>query len=334
MKLYITKIYPLDFIFVLLYLFFQSKRCPMCRREIPSGYLENPSLLQPLHSSSKLSVDDSTEGDDPFQQYQWFYEGRNGWWEYDERTTAELEEAYKESLKAFEDDNAQDDSESPSGQESETNPKSCELLIAGFLYVINFEHMIQYRRNEPQRRRRVKRDVRDQIENRKGVAGLRINPSAVSVPQASQPSSLPGISSNSILSDVSSMAPSRNPLRDASRQDEQDDTVRSLSDRMGAVQLQDDGPTHPSQQVLNSSLTTDPTMQYGIRRRDRTSTTQRSSDDHPDIASSSQPQTNRNLGSVRALNQQRPSSSPHDSREHHSRNPRTNFRGNTYDANI
>ena len=299
----------------------------MCRREIPSGYLENPSLLQPLCSSPKPSVDASTEGNDLFQHYQWFYEGRNGWWEYDERTTAELEEAYKESLKAFEEDTGQDDSESPSGQENDTNPKSCELLIAGFLYVINFEHMIQYRRNEPQRRRRVKRDVRDQIENRKGVAGLRINPSTVSAPQASQASSLPSISSNSILSDVSSMASSRIPSRDASRQDEQDDTVRSLSDRMGAVQLQDDGSTNPSQQILSSSFTSDPTQQYGLhlRRRDQTSTFQRSTQDHPSVVSSSQPQTDRNLGSVRALNQQRPSSSSHDSREHHSGNPRTNL---------
>ena len=299
----------------------------MCRREIPSGYLENPSLLQPLPSSSKPSDDTSMEGDDPFQHYQWFYEGRNGWWEYDERTTAELEEAYKDSLKAFEDDPGQDDSESHSGQDNETNPKSCELLIAGFLYVINFEHMIQYRRNEPQRRRRVKRDVRDQIENRKGVAGLRINPSTVSAPQASQASSLPSIPSNSILSDVSSIASSRIPSRDASRQDEQDDSVRSLADRMGAVQLQDGGSTNPSDQILSSYLTSDPTQQYGLhlRRRDPTLRTQRSTEDQSNIVSSSQSQTDRNLGSVRALNQQRPSSSSHDSREHHSGNPRTNL---------
>ena len=298
----------------------------MCRREIPSGYLENPSLLQPLPSSSKPSVDASAEGDDPFQHYQWFYEGRNGWWEYDERTTAELEEAYNESLKAFEDDTGQDNSEPPSGQENEANPKSCELLIAGFLYVINFEHMIQYRRNEPQRRRRVKRDVRDQIENRKGVAGLRINPSVVSATQASQASSLPSISSNLILSDVSSMTSSRIPSRDASRQDEQDDSVISLSDRMGAVQLQDDGPTNHSQQILSSSLTSDPTQQYGLhlRRRNQASTTQRSTEDHPSIVSPSQPRSDQNLVSVRALNQHRPGPSSHDSQEHHSRNPRTN----------
>ena len=90
----------------------------MCRREIPSGYLENPSLLQPL-SSSKLSSDTSIEGDDVVQQYQWFYEGRNGWWEYDERTTAELEEAYKDSLKAFENDAEQDESESSPSQTNE-----------------------------------------------------------------------------------------------------------------------------------------------------------------------------------------------------------------------
>ena len=70
----------------------------MCRREIPPGYLENPNLLHPLSNAvaSKGPID-SLETELP-SQFQWFYEGRNGWWEYDERTTAELEEAYKASL--------------------------------------------------------------------------------------------------------------------------------------------------------------------------------------------------------------------------------------------
>jgi len=124
----------------------QSKRCAMCRREIPPDYLLNPELL------SKVEP----EGGGGFQEggecWQWFYEGRNGWWVYDERTSQEVEMHYK------------------------SGDKRCELLIAGFLYIIDFEHMLQYRRNDPSRRRRVKRDVAS--GPKKGVAGLRIEQEA------------------------------------------------------------------------------------------------------------------------------------------------------------
>lgn len=45
------------------------------------------------------------------------------------------------------------------------------MLIAGFLYVVDIENMIQYRRNTPSRRRRIKRDLAN-IPDKKGVAGL------------------------------------------------------------------------------------------------------------------------------------------------------------------
>lgn len=122
----------------------QSKRCAMCRREIPQDYLLNPELVS--------KVDLQVEGGRGFQEdgecWQWFYEGRNGWWVYDERTSQEVEMHFK------------------------NGDKRCELLIAGFLYIIDFEHMLQYRRNDPSRRRRVKRDVAS--GPKKGVAGLRI----------------------------------------------------------------------------------------------------------------------------------------------------------------
>jgi len=126
----------------------QSKRCAMCRREIPPDYLLNPELLS--------KVDIELEGGRGFHDggecWQWFYEGRNGWWVYDERTSQEVEMHYK------------------------SGDKRCELLIAGFLYIIDFEHMLQYRRNDPSRRRRVKRDVAS--GPKKGVAGLRIEQEA------------------------------------------------------------------------------------------------------------------------------------------------------------
>jgi len=84
---------------------------------------------------------------------QWFYEGRNGWWLYDQRTSRELETAFKEK-----------------------HPK-IELLIAGHLYVIDFQQMLQYRRSDPNKFRRIKRDhlPADLI---KGIAGIKL-PSSI-----------------------------------------------------------------------------------------------------------------------------------------------------------
>lgn len=58
-----------------------------------------------------------------------------GWWQYDERTSKELEACYK------------------------SGDRTCELLIAGFLYVADLNAMLQLRRNDPSRRRRIKRDL-------------------------------------------------------------------------------------------------------------------------------------------------------------------------------
>ncbi|KAG7199167.1 hypothetical protein KM043_018051 [Ampulex compressa] len=119
----------------------QSKRCPMCRQEIPPDFLDKPQLveLDEAHKELEYSA----------EQYQWFYEGRNGWWQYDQRTSHELETAYKQGK------------------------RNCELLIAGFLYIADFVSMLQLRRNDPSRRRRIKRDLYN--VPKKGVAGLRLN---------------------------------------------------------------------------------------------------------------------------------------------------------------
>jgi len=118
----------------------QSKRCAMCRKELPSGYLEHPQLVNSVDLEQACAYEDGQ---------QWFYEGHNGWWQYDERTSIELEIAFKRG------------------------DHTCELLIAGFLYVIDFEHMVQLRRNDPSRRRRIKRDLATILK--KGIAGLRLH---------------------------------------------------------------------------------------------------------------------------------------------------------------
>ena len=86
----------------------QSKRCAMCRREVPEDFIQNPELLPKvnLHAVTERAFED--EGG----CWQWVYEGRNGWWLYDERTSHEIEKSFKKG------------------------DQRCELLIAGFLYII------------------------------------------------------------------------------------------------------------------------------------------------------------------------------------------------------
>lgn len=130
-----------------------SKRCALCRQEIPEDFLERPVLLLPEElkaAAAGVSQTEGTEGEGgSCGDFAWYYEGRNGWWQYDERTSFELEEAFSK------------------------DQKSTEMLIAGFLYVADLENMVQYRRNEHGRRRRIKRDMVD--IPKKGVAGLRLD---------------------------------------------------------------------------------------------------------------------------------------------------------------
>ncbi|XP_041484161.1 E3 ubiquitin-protein ligase RNF146-B-like isoform X2 [Lytechinus variegatus] len=119
----------------------QYRRCALCRQEIPVDFFMSPKLL--------LNQDDEEEVEDEVEEcYTWFYEGRNGWWQYDERTDAELEESYRANKRTF------------------------ELLIAGYVYVIDLDSMLQYRRSDPSRRRRIKRDLVSAAK--KGIAGLKI----------------------------------------------------------------------------------------------------------------------------------------------------------------
>lgn len=131
----------------------QSKRCALCRQDIPVEFCNDPTLLRKEDLLREVSFEDG---------YQWYYQGMNGWWQYDERASTEIEENYKKGVKTL------------------------EMLIAGFLYIIDFENMLQYRRNDPTRRRKIKRDLVS-IPDKKGVAGLK-----VMSPGASSPHRLDG----------------------------------------------------------------------------------------------------------------------------------------------
>jgi E3 ubiquitin-protein ligase RNF146 len=116
----------------------RNRRCALCRQEIPPDFFTRPNLLR------------SDDGHVVFDEgYQWYYEGVNGWWQYDARTSVDLEAHHKKG------------------------DRTCELLIAGFLYVIDFENMVQHRHNDRTKKRRIKRDLIN-IPGKKGVAGLKI----------------------------------------------------------------------------------------------------------------------------------------------------------------
>ncbi|CAH2005086.1 unnamed protein product [Acanthoscelides obtectus] len=117
----------------------QNKKCAMCRQEVPMDFLEHPNLLE------RLTLEDVKVFEDG---YQWFYEGRNGWWRYDERANEEIEEAFKAELPNF------------------------ELIICGELYVVDFKSNYQYSKRCPTRKRAIRRDKIDNVVV-KGVAGIR-----------------------------------------------------------------------------------------------------------------------------------------------------------------
>lgn len=113
-----------------------------------------------------------------------------GWWQYDERTSVELESAYKRSQRV------------------------CELLIAGFLYTIDFDQMLQYRKSDPSRRRRIKRDLA--AIPKKGVAGLRLEQSeesdvASSLDLLSVAASRAALTSNCLSPSQTPQVPSNTP---------------------------------------------------------------------------------------------------------------------------
>lgn len=113
----------------------------MCRTDFPIEFLERPELLMPIDANASTSSADQNH-------YQWFYKGRNGWWQYDERTCQEIEDAYK------------------------NGDKHCTILVAGYVYVVDFQQMLQQRQTDPSRKRQVKRDL--STIAKKGVAGLRL----------------------------------------------------------------------------------------------------------------------------------------------------------------
>ena len=112
--------------------------CALCRQPIPSDAITHPKA-----PSTLVSQDTETSP-------QWVYEAKGGgWWLYEERISSELEKSYQSSATEI------------------------QIQISGFMYVINFQRMVQYRREKPDRVRRIQRGN----EHIKGVAGIPFAPS-------------------------------------------------------------------------------------------------------------------------------------------------------------
>lgn len=100
-------------------------------------------------------------------EYRWFYEGFAGWWQYDDRTSDELESAFVKQLPSY------------------------EVQVAGYIYTVDFVHMTQKRKDNSGRKRRIKRDLKDC--EKKGIAGIKL--SAI----GNKPLQSNGEASNSVL---------------------------------------------------------------------------------------------------------------------------------------
>uniref|UniRef100_A0A336LVY8 E3 ubiquitin-protein ligase n=1 Tax=Culicoides sonorensis TaxID=179676 RepID=A0A336LVY8_CULSO len=115
----------------------RSPRCALCRKDISLEFLRNPKMIE----TPMFDVISDDQG------FVWYYEGKNGWWQYDYRTTVDLEEAFMKK------------------------EKKIKILIAGNLYCIDFTSLQQHRLNDNTKSRRVKRDIKERPK--KGIGGIR-----------------------------------------------------------------------------------------------------------------------------------------------------------------
>ena len=152
-------------------------KCPICRGNISKDDLTNPYVIPVSSKCLKRKLSDEGE-----TKYKWFYSGvSNGWWEYDQRTTQDINKAYElftSKKDASKPKKKRRKRASKDGDDIEEklclkSMPSNEIMIAGVVYIIDFINMIQYRKSNPKKKRQIKRESDDVVVDCKGVAGLK-----------------------------------------------------------------------------------------------------------------------------------------------------------------
>ena len=143
--------------------------CPMCRCEIEQKYVDNPSLIAVNLEHKNLKRPSS----DNEQKFQWFYSGAKGWWEYDERTALDIDRAYDVFVSQKQMKKRR--KKKPDKNVTNIGSDAYEIMIAGLIYIIDFQNMTQYQRDRPEKKRSIKREIRGSVMDCKGVAGLHKN---------------------------------------------------------------------------------------------------------------------------------------------------------------
>ena len=152
----------------------QAETIRCFRKPFPQEFIDKPTVLA-----------SDVRDDQTAPRHVWYYEGRNGWWLYDQRTNDEIDQAFRRG------------------------DRRVEILIVGQLYVIDFENMQQFRLSETQRRRRIKYDLIS--APKKGVAGLRLDRASANL---NEPAIVPSLAS-SVASASSSSDATRRSRSDA-----------------------------------------------------------------------------------------------------------------------
>ena len=111
----------------------------MCRQRVSANFFISPQICDNI---VPIQLFDNA--------FLWYYEASDGWWMYERRDSLEIERSFQQ------------------------NPdEPIEKLISGRIYVIDFSEMVQYPKNIPTRRRRIKRDIYD--TGCRGIAGVSVD---------------------------------------------------------------------------------------------------------------------------------------------------------------
>ncbi|CAI4230929.1 unnamed protein product [Auanema sp. JU1783] len=103
-------------------------KCPMCRGVIDPVIINRATQeINPLAIIDPEPVSNTSDSEVHF----WLYEGSNGWWRYEPRVEQYMESCYC------------------------SDSEVVEVSICGYVYVVNFGSMIQYRKDLGIRKKRA-----------------------------------------------------------------------------------------------------------------------------------------------------------------------------------